>query len=142
MAFCTYCGSTMDPNSHFCTKCGKQVSAAVTGTAATPAASPVTPPQSYTPPAAAQTYNPQAQPKSGGGAMKIVLIVLGVLVAIGRLGIIGTVGPLVFGASNEPIKRQIRRSRNRSKPEAGISSPTQGSAPRRPGKFPDFIFSG
>jgi hypothetical protein len=73
----------MDPNSHFCTKCGNQV----TPSAVAPAANPA---QSYTPPP--QIYAPQAQPNSGGGAMKIVLIVLGVLVVIGLLGIIGVIG--------------------------------------------------
>ena len=85
MAFCTYCGSTMDANAHFCTKCGKSVTPAGSSpAAAAPAPAPAAP-QTYAPPA--QAYTPQAAPapSSGGGALKIVLIIIGVFVLIGML---------------------------------------------------------
>ncbi len=91
MAFCTTCGSQMDANAHFCTKCGKAVTpagaapvatAAATGTASAPA-----------PSAPVQTYPPQAAaPPSGGtSALKIVLIILGIFVFIGILSAAGLV---------------------------------------------------
>ena len=87
MAFCTNCGSTMDANAHFCTKCGKSVTPSATAPAATAAA----PAQSYAPPA--QTYTPQAVAPSSGGSnvLKIVLIVVGVFVLIGVLSAAGMI---------------------------------------------------
>jgi hypothetical protein len=98
MAFCTNCGSTMDANAHFCTKCGKSVSTASPGAAATGTA----PAPSYTPPA--QGYTPGAQPASAGGGnvLKIVLAVVGVFVLI---GILSTVG-MIYAAHK--IKNRIR----------------------------------
>lgn len=101
MAFCTNCGSTMDPNAHFCTKCGKSV---------TPSSEPPVSAaaQTYTPPAAApQTYAPaQPSPSGGGNALKIVLIVVGVFVLIGVMAIAGLV---VVG---HHVRNRIRASQD------------------------------
>ncbi len=76
MAFCNSCGATLNPGTKFCNKCGATVAAA-------PGA-PVMTPVSSTP-AAATT----PAPKTGGsGALKIILIVLGVIVLIAILGMV------------------------------------------------------
>ncbi len=67
---CTKCGATLAPESTFCPACGTPVAAAV-----------AVPPVSYTAPVSA----PPPQPAKGGGALKIILIVVGVFVAIGVL---------------------------------------------------------
>jgi flagellar basal body-associated protein FliL len=66
MAFCNSCGTTLDASTKFCNKCG----AAVPAAAATPSI-PIPPPQ-----------NAQS-----GGALKIVLIIVGVLVVLFIVGI-------------------------------------------------------
>jgi len=74
MAFCTSCGTTLDPAARFCTKCGATVAGA-----SAPA------------PAAAQriaTGTTAATPQ-GGGALKIILIVFGVIVVLGVLSVAG-----------------------------------------------------
>jgi hypothetical protein len=92
----------MDPNSHFCMKCGKGVTAA-SGTSTAPATAQSAPPaQAYAPPA--QTYTPQAANPSGGGggAIKVVLIVLGVFVLIGCVSLAG----LLFAVHR--VKNKLR----------------------------------
>lgn len=73
MAFCNSCGSNLDPGAKFCTKCG----AVVTGASTSPA--PVASSPSIAP-------GPDA-PKTGSSAVKIILIVVGVLVIFGVLGL-------------------------------------------------------
>ena len=78
MAFCNKCGANLEPGTRFCNKCGTAVLASTlppTGPSA--AASPA-------PPAAATVPAPAAEK---GGALKVVLIVVGVIVLIGILGI-------------------------------------------------------
>ena len=67
MAFCNSCGATLEAGARFCPKCG----AAVPMAAAIPATVPSAP----------------AAPAQGGGALKIILIVVAVIIAIGILGI-------------------------------------------------------
>ena len=87
--FCTKCGSSLPEGTKFCTKCG----AAIGGGA--PAAAPpatATAPQAAAP-AAASAVKPAATP-AGGGALKVVLIVIAVFVGLGILG--SVVAGLVF----------------------------------------------
>ena len=71
MAFCNSCGATLTPGTKFCAKCG----AVVTGGAPAP----VTP---------APTTGPgPAASKTNSSAVKIILIVIGVLVIFGILGV-------------------------------------------------------
>ena len=74
MAFCTSCGSAIDPNAKFCTKCGASMPVSTT------------PPASSTAAPAASAGQTQ-----GGGAFKVVLIVLGIVFAIAiiAVGVIG-----------------------------------------------------
>jgi hypothetical protein len=84
MAFCTNCGANMDPNA----------------TSAAPAQA-APPAQTYPP--AAQTYTPQpAKASGGGGAMKVVLIVVGVFVLIGCVSLAG----LIFAVHR--VKNKLR----------------------------------
>ncbi|HXJ91039.1 MAG TPA: zinc ribbon domain-containing protein [Candidatus Binatia bacterium] len=76
MAFCNSCGAVLSEGTKFCSKCG---AAAITGT---PAALP-------------QPIAPGPPPSSGSSsALKIVLIIVGVIVLIGVLGgaTIGIIG--------------------------------------------------
>jgi len=73
-SFCTKCGASLNAGSQFCTACG-----APAGAAAAPSAAP------YMPPPGAQPV--PASPGSGGSsAVKVILIVVGVLVGLCILG--------------------------------------------------------
>ena len=85
MAFCTSCGATLEGTGKFCTKCGAAVTgsgqaAAGAGAAATGggAAAAAAKPAMAGPAASA--------PSSGGGALKVVLMVFAVIVGIIVLG--------------------------------------------------------
>jgi hypothetical protein len=76
MAFCNSCGANIVPGTRFCSKCG----AAILASALPPAVGSAPPS-----PSAAPTYPPA--PASGGGALKTILIVVGVIVFVGILGV-------------------------------------------------------
>ncbi len=95
MAFCTSCGSMMDDNAHFCTKCGKTVSPLVASSGPSAAAKPA-------PIAAAPV---PAQPQSSG-VLKIILIVVAVLVLLGILVVAG----IVYGAYH--MRKNMRISQH------------------------------
>jgi flagellar basal body-associated protein FliL len=80
MAFCNSCGAALNPGTRFCNKCGAAVVASSPASAARSSA----PATFATPAVASQT---QATPSQGGGALKIILIVVGVIVLIGILGV-------------------------------------------------------
>jgi uncharacterized OB-fold protein len=78
MAFCNSCGAALNPGTKFCNKCGAVAAAsgavpAAAGPIVTPAGTPATP------------------SKGGSGALKIILIIVGVIVLIGIIGL-ATVG--------------------------------------------------
>src|SRR5580765_203234 len=76
MAFCNSCGTTITQGTRFCSKCGAPILAS--GFASnSPAAAPPAPVPGTTP--------VQTPPQGGGNAMKVVLIVIGVVVVIGAL---------------------------------------------------------
>jgi hypothetical protein len=75
MAFCNSCGANLNQGTRFCNKCGAAVLASTL------------PPAAASPgPAPAVVPAPVAAPQGGSGALKIVLIVVGVIVLIGVLG--------------------------------------------------------
>lgn len=76
MAFCTSCGATLEAGKRFCSSCGSPLAGAAP--AATPPAPAPAPVQAAAPAPAPQQQAAQPQ-KKGGGVLKIVLIVLGVL---------------------------------------------------------------
>src|SRR5271155_3748857 len=71
MAFCNSCGANIASGTRFCNKCG----AAVLVSSPAPAAAAGPPPA------------PAPAPTSGGGALKAILIVVGVIVLVGILGV-------------------------------------------------------
>lgn len=79
MAFCNACGASIEAGTKFCNKCGAAVVAA-------PAAVPA-PMAGGSTHAAASMAPAASAPASGGGALKIILIVVGVIVLLGVLGI-------------------------------------------------------
>jgi hypothetical protein len=84
MAFCNSCGANLAPGAQFCTKCGASTAAPSTSpdAAATPASAP---------------------PSTGGtSALKVILIVVGVIVCIGILGVatIGVIGYRIAKSSH------------------------------------------
>jgi hypothetical protein len=79
MAFCNSCGANVVPGTRFCNKCGAAVLASTLPPAAPPAVGPAASSASTTPAV------PPA-PTSGGGALKAILIVVGVLILIVILG--------------------------------------------------------
>ncbi len=82
MAFCTGCGARLDDNAKFCTGCGASVTAG-------PAAGGQ--PRAAAAPAPAQVVSAPPPAKGGSGALKIVLIVLGIFVVLGivAMGLVG-----------------------------------------------------
>jgi len=77
MAFCNSCGANITPGTRFCNKCGAPILASTLPAKGAPPATASTPPATQTAPAPAQ----------GGGALKVILIVVGVIVLIGILGV-------------------------------------------------------
>jgi hypothetical protein len=70
MAFCNSCGAPLNEGTKFCNKCG----AAVTGVPAATSASPIAP---GPPPS-----------KGGSSALKVILVIIGIIVLIGVLGMV------------------------------------------------------
>jgi len=88
-AFCTKCGTPLPSSTGFCPSCGTPVGAGVVSPGPEFTAVPIPPPASAAQPAAvyppAAAY-PAAQPaSSSGGALKIILIVIAVVVGLGLL---------------------------------------------------------
>jgi hypothetical protein len=78
MAFCNSCGANITPGTRFCSKCG----AAILASSLPPK---VTPPATVG--SAIPTASTAAPPAQGGGALKVVLIVVGVVVLLGVLSV-------------------------------------------------------
>ena len=94
MAFCTGCGARMDDNAKFCTSCGAQVSAAgAPSQASSPGPAAAVAPSPVPPTRVAGPSQPPAPTQGGSGALKVVLIVLGVIVLLGIM----VVGMISYG---------------------------------------------
>ena len=88
--FCTHCGSPNDESMKFCVGCGTALGTVSTASPASPPASPassasVSPPAIATVPAAPVTATPPS--KSGGNALKFILIAVGIFAMFAVLGI-------------------------------------------------------
>src|SRR5208337_2304995 len=79
MAFCNSCGASITTGTRFCSKCG----APIVASSPVPNAVPAAAAGSATPVA----YGAQA-PAQGGGALKAILIVAGVIVLVGIIGLV------------------------------------------------------
>ena len=86
--FCTKCGAAVPSATGFCSTCGAPIGSPLATPAPQPpvaaAAPPVAPASAYGQPPAAGAYT--APPNSGGGALKIILIVIAVVVGLGAIG--------------------------------------------------------
>lgn len=82
MAFCNACGTNIVPGTRFCSKCGAAILTSSLPPAASPPAIGSVPPAAPVPPA-----TPAPVPASGSGALKAILIVVGVIVLVGILGL-------------------------------------------------------
>jgi zinc-ribbon domain len=81
MAFCNACGASIAAGTRFCNKCGAPVLASTPASAGAPTAAAGVPPASGYPVAVAPA------PSSGGGALKAILIIVGVIVLVGVLAV-------------------------------------------------------
>jgi len=105
MAFCNSCGASLAPGIRFCNKCG----------AAILASSP--PPNVATPVMAGSTIPaasvPAASTGQGSGALKVILIVVGVIVLLGILSL----GSVAFFAWRIAQRAHVRQDGNNVKVE-------------------------
>jgi|SRR5271165_868302 len=110
MAFCNSCGATITPGTRFCNNCG----AAIIDSSPAPSVSPSAGggPAMSQPPIAAST------PAQGGGALKVILIVVGAVVLLGILGI----ASLVFFATRVARHSHIHQDGNNVKVETPFGS--------------------
>ncbi len=116
MAFCTSCGAQIADGAKFCTGCGvTQVQAPQAVASSQPVA-----------PAPAQPAAVQPAPKQGGGALKIVLIVLAVVFGLIILIIAGGIGMGVYIAHKTKV-RQHGNSATISTPWGEVNTTTDPS---------------
>jgi len=92
MSFCTGCGNNVDPASKFCDKCGKPMSAMPAQPAASTGAAAARAPLPAPPPA-----------KQGGGLLKPLLIIFGVLALLFILAVVGMVGFGIYVAKQAKV---------------------------------------
>lgn len=78
MAFCNSCGASLNPGTRFCNKCGAAV-------LVSSPVSPGSPPLTVASASPVASAPPAPVPASGGGALKVILIVVGVIVIVGTL---------------------------------------------------------
>ncbi len=80
MAFCNACGASIAAGTRFCNKCGAPILASTPVTGAPTAVT-------GTPPAAGYPVAAAPAPSTGGGALKAILIIVGVIVLVGVLAV-------------------------------------------------------
>ncbi len=110
MAFCNTCGTSIAPGTRFCSKCGAAI------LASSPAPSAATPVMagSAVPAASASP----ATPGQGSGALKVILIVVGVIVLLGIL----SAGSVAFFAWRVARHAHIRQEGDNVKVETPFGS--------------------
>jgi hypothetical protein len=84
MAFCNSCGASIAAGTRFCNKCGAPILASSPAHASAQTPSPSAGAVS---PAASQPVAAATPPAAGGGALKAILIVVGVIVLVGVLAV-------------------------------------------------------
>lgn len=109
MAFCNACGTNITPGTRFCSKCGAPILASTI---------PPTPAVNTAAPTPAGGTVPAPAPTQGGGALKAILIVIGVVVLLGILGI----SSLGFFAWRVAHRARIRQNGNNVKVETPFGS--------------------
>jgi zinc-ribbon domain len=119
MAFCNSCGASLTPGTRFCSKCGAAViapSATAPGTSNLPAGSAPAP--------AGTTITTSAQ---GGNALKVIVIVVGVLILVGILGV-ASVG---FFAWHIARRTHVRQNGDNVRVETPFGSVESTNDPRQ-----------
>jgi hypothetical protein len=109
MAFCNSCGASLTPGIRFCNKCGAAV------LASSPASNFSTPATASSVPA---TSVPPANTGQGSGALKVILIVVGVLVLLGIL----SVGSVAFFAWRVAGRTHVHQDGNNVKVDTPFGS--------------------
>jgi hypothetical protein len=110
MAFCNSCGASITPGTRFCNKCGAAV-----------IDSPPAPGVPLSAAGGAATSQPPiagSRPVQGGGALKVILLVVGAVVLLGILGITS----LVFFATRVARHSRIRQDGNNLRVETPFGS--------------------
>jgi len=87
MSFCNSCGASLSPGTRFCSKCGAAILASAPASASASMPAPANAPVAETGPGQPTAHAPTVAPKSEGGALKAILIAVGVIVLVGILGI-------------------------------------------------------
>jgi zinc ribbon protein len=111
MAFCNSCGTSITAGTRFCSKCGAPILASTLPSS--PAAASAAPVPSVTPPSV-----PAANTAQGGGALKVVMIVVGVVVLLGILSV-ASVGFLAWRVAHNA---RIHQDGNNVKVETPFGS--------------------
>ena len=105
MAFCNTCGASLTPGNRFCNKCGAAIIASSpVGASSAPNVGPTAMPSSTIPPASV----PPASAGQGSGALKVILVVIGVFVLLGIL----SVGSVAFFAWHVAHRARVRHDGN------------------------------
>jgi len=110
MAFCNSCGTSIVPGTRFCSKCGAPILASTIPLAGAVTSTPV----SSLPP----TSVPPTGTNQGGGALKAILIVVGVVVLLGVLGMV-SLGVFAWRVAHHS---HVRQDRNNVKVETPFGS--------------------
>jgi zinc ribbon protein len=113
MAFCNSCGATIDSSTRFCSKCGAPILASTLPPSAG------TNPAPRVPPGTVPVANlPQTNPPQGGGALKIILIAVGVIVLLGAV----TIASLAFFAFRYARHAHVRQDGDNVKVDSPFGS--------------------
>jgi hypothetical protein len=118
MAFCNSCGASLAPGIRFCNKCG----AAILASSPPPQVAPSVMAGSTIPAASV----PAANAGQGSGALKVILIVVGVVVLLGIL----SVGSFAFFAWRIAQHAHVRRDGNNVKVETPFGNVETTQDPR------------
>src|SRR5438270_1108185 len=119
MTFCNSCGAALMPGNRFCDKCGATILASTSVPQAARSAAPVAS-------APAGTVPIQPTASQGGGALKVILIVVGVVVLIGILGM----ASLGFVAWRVARRSHIRQQGDNVKVETPFGNVESTSDPQ------------
>jgi hypothetical protein len=130
MAFCAACGTKLNENARFCPSCGTNVAAGAgsistgAGSAAAPARAPIA--YSPMPPPPPPVRTVPAPGKKKGGALKVVLIIAGVLV------VLAIIAAGVFGYGVYKAKQAMIGSSPTASESSTATTPVPATSPASP----------
>jgi hypothetical protein len=111
MAFCNSCGTTIDPSTRFCSKCGAPILASTLP----PTGAGIVPPVSST---TVPATNPSQPPPQGGGTLKIILVAVGVIILLGAITLVS----LAFFAFHYAHHAHVRQEGDNVKVDSPFGS--------------------